>query len=68
MGDNASKDSDGGSRLTFIRGVDLPCVVLLLVAAACSQEAYDQLLHHWDYDKNAPLNIQQAGAGRCNDL
>jgi dienelactone hydrolase len=31
------------------------------VAAAFAQESYDQLLHHWDYDKNAPLNIKQAG-------
>ncbi len=45
----------------FIRCLGFTCVVLLLVAAAFSQESYDQLLHHWDYDKNAPLNIQQAG-------
>jgi dienelactone hydrolase len=45
----------------FIRCLGFTCVVLLLVAAACSQESYDQLLHHWDYDKNVPLNIQQAG-------
>src|SRR5438477_4658736 len=41
----------------LIRCLGFTCVVLLLVAA------YDQRLHHWDYDKNAPLNmnIQQAG-------
>ena len=50
-----------GSRVMFIRCLGFTCVVLLLVAAAFSQESYDQLLHHWDYDKNAPLNIQQAG-------
>src|SRR5258706_5322614 len=50
-----------GSRVMFIRCLGFTCVVLLLVPAAFSQESYDQLLHHWDYDKNAPLNIQQAG-------
>ena len=44
----------------FIRCLSF-CVVLLLVAAVFAQESYDQLLHHWDYDKNAPLNIKQAG-------
>lgn len=44
----------------FIRCLSF-CVVLLLVAAAFAQESYDQLLHHWDYDKNAPLNIKPAG-------
>src|SRR6267143_1824918 len=52
---------DGGSRVMFIRCLGFTCVVLLLVAAVFSQESYDQLLHHWDYDKNTPLNIQQAG-------
>jgi dienelactone hydrolase len=37
------------------------CVFLLLVSPAFAQESYDQLLHHWDYDKGAPLNIKQAG-------
>ena len=44
----------------FIRCLSF-CVALLLVAAAFAQESYDQLLHHWDYHKNAPLNIKQAG-------
>ena len=52
---------DGGSRIMFIRYLGLSCVVLLLAAAAFAQESYDQLLHHWDYDASAPLNIQQAG-------
>ena len=37
------------------------CVALLLACPALAQENYSQLLHHWDYDKNAPLNIKQAG-------
>jgi dienelactone hydrolase len=44
-----------------IRFLGSGCVVLLLVAAAIAQESYDQVLHHWDYDKSAPLNIKQAG-------
>jgi dienelactone hydrolase len=36
-------------------------LVLLLLAAAFAQKPPDQLLHHWEYDKNAPLNIKQAG-------
>lgn len=39
------------------------CVFLLLVSPAFAQESYDRLLHHWDYDKSAPLNIKQAGSG-----
>src|SRR5438552_1398766 len=35
------------------------CVVLLLASGALAQ--YNDLLHHWDYDKGAPLNIKQAG-------
>ena len=34
--------------------------VLLLLAPAMAQESYDQLLHHWDYDKSAPLDIKQS--------
>jgi dienelactone hydrolase len=37
------------------------CFVLLLGSAAFTQESDEQLLHHWDYDKSAPLNIKQAG-------
>lgn len=36
-------------------------VILLLASAALAQQTYDQLLRHWDYDENAPLNIKQAG-------
>jgi dienelactone hydrolase len=37
------------------------CVALLLVSSVLTQEHYSHLLHHWDYDKSAPLNIKQAG-------
>jgi dienelactone hydrolase len=37
------------------------CVVLLLASPAFAQESYDRLLHHWDYDKSAAMNIKQAG-------
>jgi dienelactone hydrolase len=45
----------------FVRYPACACVALLLVAAAFAQESYKELLHHWDYDKGAPLNIKQAG-------
>lgn len=47
--------------MMYIRFLGSACVVLLLVAAAIAQESDDQVLHHWDYDKSAPLNIKQAG-------
>ena len=47
--------------MMYIRFLGSACVVLLLVAAAIAQESYDQLLHHWDYDKSAPLNTKVAG-------
>jgi hypothetical protein len=37
----------------------LVCTVLLLLSSFAAEESYDQLLHHWDYDKNAPLNLKQ---------
>jgi dienelactone hydrolase len=37
------------------------CTVLVLLASAFAQESYDQLLRHWEYDKNAPLNVKQQG-------
>jgi dienelactone hydrolase len=37
------------------------CLVLMLVSSAFAQESIEQLLHHWDYDKSAPLNVKQAG-------
>jgi hypothetical protein len=47
--------------MMFIRCPGCACVVLLLATAAFAQESYNELLHHWDYDKGAPLNIKQAG-------
>src|SRR5580700_11955628 len=47
--------------MMFIRCPGCACVVLLLAAAAFAQESYNELLHHWDYDKGAPLNIKRAG-------
>ncbi len=35
-------------------------LVFLFVATAFAQKPPEQLLHHWDYDKNTPLNIKQA--------
>ena len=61
MGEYAFKNSNGGSRMMYIRLLGSACVILLMVAAAIAQESYDQVLHHWDYDKSAPLNIKQAG-------
>lgn len=37
------------------------CVSLLLFSAALPQESFDQLRHHWDYDRSAPLDIKQRG-------
>jgi dienelactone hydrolase len=45
----------------LIRWLGFTCTALLLMPPAFSQESYDQLLRHWDYDKSAPLNIKQAG-------
>jgi dienelactone hydrolase len=39
----------------------LACLLILFVSLGFAQESYDQLLHHWDYNKSAPLNIKQAG-------
>ncbi len=39
-------------------------LIILLVftaAAYAQQKSYDQLLRHWDYDRNAPFAIQEAG-------
>lgn len=35
------------------------CTAIVLLVSAFAQESYDQLLHHWDYDKNAPLDFKQ---------
>lgn len=39
----------------------LACLILLSASFAFTQESYEQLLHHWDYDKSVPLNVKQAG-------
>jgi dienelactone hydrolase len=36
-------------------------LVLLLVSSGFAQKVPDSLLHHWDYDWRAPLNIRQVG-------
>jgi dienelactone hydrolase len=33
---------------------------ILFPPAAFGQESYDSLLHHWDYDQRAPLNMKEA--------
>src|SRR5215471_10095429 len=35
-------------------------IAILAFSVALGQESYDQLVRHWDYDKNAALNIKQA--------
>ena len=39
----------------------LASLLPLLLLPVFARESYDQLLRHWDYDKNAPLNVKQAG-------
>lgn len=41
------------------------CSLLVLLSTVFAQESYDQLLRHWDYDKNAPLNFRQQSV--CED-
>jgi len=36
-------------------------ILILLVPVAFSQESHDTLLHHWDYDKDTPLNLGRTG-------
>src|SRR5437773_560914 len=38
-------------------------LLLLLLTTAFAQESQvdPQLLHHWDYDKSAPLNLKESG-------
>lgn len=38
------------------------CLLFLLIGSAFAQDSYQRLLHHWDYDKSAPLNVKQLGA------
>lgn len=42
--------------------------VLLLLSTLYAQESYDQLLHHWDYDQHAPLNLQQQSARESDGI
>ena len=39
---------------------NLASIAVLFAAVACAQTAQD-LVHHWDYDARAPLNLKQAG-------
>ncbi len=39
---------------------------LLMLSPGFAQETHEQLLHHWDYDKNAPLNVKQVGVQERN--
>jgi hypothetical protein len=39
-------------------------LALLVTSPAFAQKLPDQLLHHWDYDQRAPLNIKQSGVPR----
>jgi dienelactone hydrolase len=34
-------------------------LLVLIGSGTFAQESHEQLLHHWDYDKNAALNIKQ---------
>jgi dienelactone hydrolase len=36
-------------------------ILLLFAIAAFATEPYEQLLHHFDYDRSAPLDVQEAG-------
>jgi dienelactone hydrolase len=44
------------------------CSILLSVSPVFAQESRDQLLHHWDYDKSASLDIKQAGVQGRGDV
>jgi dienelactone hydrolase len=35
------------------------CFLFLLLSPAFAQESHDQLLRHWDYDRNAALNVKE---------
>src|SRR3984885_647768 len=36
-----------------------PRILLLLISAAVVQGPIERLVHYWDYDKSAPLNVKQ---------
>ncbi len=46
----------------------LSCILLVLFSIVFAEESYDQLLRHWDYDKNTPLNFQQKSARESNGI
>ena len=48
-------------RFSGIAQTVLLSIVLLSAVGVDPQDSNDQLLHHWDYDRNAPLDIKQAG-------
>ena len=48
-------------RCSGIAQTVLLSIVLLSAVGVDPQDSNDQLLHHWDYDHNAPLDIKQAG-------
>jgi hypothetical protein len=54
--------TDNVSLVVEVRVKLVAGVLLLLLSAASPQESSDQLRHHWDYDKSAPLNVKQRGA------
>jgi hypothetical protein len=41
---------------------------ILYAPAAFDQESYNALLHHWDYDNHAPLDVKQAGVQKRNGV
>jgi dienelactone hydrolase len=47
----------------------IPLLVLLVAAAFAQQSEIDpELLHHWDYDRTAPLNVKEAGVQDRNQV
>jgi dienelactone hydrolase len=46
----------------------LLATVLLVASSLMAQEAHDQLLGHWAYDNNAPLNFKHQGVRKSGDI
>jgi len=42
--------------------------LFLIASLLMAQETYDQLLRHWVYDKNAPLNFAQQSVRKSGDI
>ena len=60
--ENAEHVLWGGSTYIWRLHMKSPALFLVLLSfALLAQETNDQLFHHWDYDKGAPLNIKQVG-------